>query len=305
MTPAADETQDDNGGWDRWRALSTQAYSRYQDELVTIRPEHPGLTDYAMVSRADATKGTFAWWWGAAGEVRETVNSINAWGVRLHTWNAWNRVVESYPSEDEKWEVLSEFVEPLAYFCMLQPSSLADRITVTAETLLHQANLHVATDAKDQLEQDELQHGRTLARSRRRDQLKRLGKPWARFPEFRDALAKMDGKDYRKVTSNFRDLTHHSFAPRLMIGEITRAIRSVGPPSQMIEQPDGSYLLIEDPTRKLPQYAMQSIQPLPLDATREANLKEYLKARRTMEALGFLITELCDRMDALQQAPQP
>ena len=304
MTPTADDTLDD-GGWERWRSLSAQAYARYHDQLVALRPAHPGLIDYTMVERVDAAKGTFAWWWGAAGEVRETVNSINAWGVRLHTWNAWNGVVNSYPSEDERWEVLSEFVEPLAFFCMLQPSSLTDRITVAAETLLHQANLHVIPGLADELDQDVLPPGKTLPRSRRRDQLKRLGQSWPRFAAFRDVLFAMDGPDYQKVTRNYRDLTNHSFAPRLMIGEITRAIRSVGPSTILVEQPDCTHVPVEDSTRKRPQYAMQSMHPLPLDAAHAANLSEYRKARRAMQVFALLIDELCERIDALPPAPTP
>ena len=298
MTAPADEAPDESA-WERWRAHSLQAHSRYHDQLVAIREQHPGLTGYAIVERVDATKGTFAWWWGAASEVRETVNSINAWCVRLHTWNAWNRVVDSFDGEDEKWEVLNDFVEPIAFFCMLQPSSLADRITVAAETLLHQSNLHVIPGRADELDQDDLKPGKTLPRSRRRDQLKRLGQPWHNFPAFRDALFAMDGKDYQKVTRNYRDLTNHSFAPRLMIGDVARAIRSVGAPTKLVEQPDGTYLPVADTTRARPQYVMQSMQPLPLDATRIANLAEYSKARRTMDAFALLITELCDRIDAL------
>lgn len=292
-------------GWERWRVLTAEVYARYHEKLLSLRAQYPGLTDYTAVNRAAAASGTFPWHWGADSEIRETINSINAWGGRLHSWNAWNLVVESYEDENDKWEVLDHFVEPIAFFCMLQPSSLADRITVAAETLLHQANQQVFPEQPDRLEQDMLPPGRTLRRSDRRKQLNRLGQPWLTYPAFRDALVAMDGEDYQKVTRNFRDLTNHSFAPRLMIGDVTRAIRSIVPRQDLVEQPDGTFEYVEDPTRKSVQYAMSSMQPLPLETARAANLTEYLKARQTIEGFATLINELCDRMDALPKQAMP
>lgn len=300
MSNPADEVSGEEA-WGRWCILTAGAYARYHEKLLSLRANYPELTDYAVVSRVAAASGTLAWHWGADSEVLETINSINAWGVRLHSWNAWNLVVESCEDENDKWEVLNHFVEPIAFFCMLQPSSLADRIAVVAETLLHQANQRVFPEQPDQLEQDNLPLGRTLRRSDRRKQLNTLGQPWTTYTAFRDALAVMDGKDYQKATRNFRDLTHHSFAPRLMVGDVTRAIRSIVPRQDLIEQPDGTFQEVENPTRKSVQYAMSSMQPLPLETTRAANLAEYLRARRTIETFATLINELCERMDAMHK----
>jgi hypothetical protein len=147
--------------------------------------------------------------------------------------------------------------------------------------------------------------GRTLRRSDRRKQLNRLGQPWTTYPAFRNTLAAMDGDNYQEVKRNFRDLTNHSIAPRLMIGNVTRAIRSIVPWQGPVEQPDGTFQHAEDPTRKSVQYAMSSMQPLPLETARAANLAEYPKARRTMEAFATLINELCDCMDALPKRATP
>ena len=295
----------DDGGWSRWRTLSTEAHTRYLDQLLAIRPEYPGLTDYAMSHRAGATKGTMPWVWGAEGELCETINSMNAWGGALHSWNAWNRVVGSYDDLDVRWTILNDSVEPLAFFCMLQPSSLADRITVVAETLLHQANLAVSPGYKDRLDQDALKPNAIFRRRDRRVQLDRLGKPWSAYPAFRTALAEMDGQAYRKLTRNFRDLSAHSFAPRLMIGEISRAIRTIVPWVHHVAQPDGTYIEVSDSTRKMVQYGMGSMQPLPLEETRVANLAEYVKAKSTMTVFSKLISQLCNRIDAKQASISP
>lgn len=219
--------------------------------------------------------------------------------MRLHEWGAWNIVIDCYELEDDRWEVLSQFVEPLAFFCMLQPSSLADRLTVASETLLHQANQFVFPDEPDHLDQDNLPPGKTLRRSDRRKQLARLGKQWTKFGAFREALGAMDGKDYQHLTRNFRDLSAHSFAPRLMIGQVVRAIRSIVPSTEMVAQPDGTYLPIEHPAKKGVSYAAHAMPPLDLNATRAVNLAEYQKAVAAMRAFSSLICELCDRMDVV------
>lgn len=290
----------DDGGWSRWRTLSAEAHSRYLDQLLAIRPEYPGLTDYAASRRVGGTQGTMPWVWGAEGEICETINSMNAWGGALHSWNAWNRVVASYDEEDDRWTIVNDSVEPLAFFCMLQPSSLADRITVVAETLLHQANLAVSPGYKDRLDQDALKPNAIFRRRDRRAQLDRLGKSWSAYPAFRTALSEMDGQAYRKLTRNFRDLSAHSFAPRLMIGEISRAIRTIVPFTDHVVQPDGTYIEVRDPARKAVQYGMGSMKPLPLEETRAANLAEYVKAKATMAIFSKLIVQLCDRIDAKQ-----
>ncbi|WP_256647062.1 hypothetical protein [Thermomonas paludicola] len=301
MADSTEPTSDD-GGWERRRQLSIEAHRRYLDELLAIRSEYPGMTDYAASKRAGATKGTMPWVWSAEGELCETINSMNAWGGALHSWKAWNRVVASYGDLDDRWTILSDQIEPLAFFCMLQPSCLADRIAVVAEALLHQANIAVSPGYKDRLDQD---RGGLFRRKDRRAQLNRLGQPWMAYPVFGTALADMDGPTYRQLTRNFRDLSAHSFAPRLMIGEISRAIRKIVPWTDLVEQSDGTFVDVPHATRKMVQYGMSSIQPLPLEATLAANLAEYVKAQKTMAALAVLIDELCDCIDATPTSAPP
>lgn len=198
---STEHSQEDDGAqhWNAWRAMVLEAYERFHAVLETIRTEHPGLTRYVAADRAESARGTFAWWWGAGSEVRETINSINAWGVRLHEWAAWNKVLDSYGDRNDRWDVLNHFVEPTAFFCMLQPSSFADRLSLAAETLLHQANRRVSPDQPDRLDQD-ARPGKPLRRSDRRRQLSRLGKDWKSFSAFQQALHALDGDEYRRLT---------------------------------------------------------------------------------------------------------
>lgn len=282
--------------WQAWKVFSLDAYARFQATLEQIRRRHPGLTRYDIVERIDAAKGTFAWHWGSASEVRESINSLNAWGVRLHEWQAWNDVVSGYEEKEDKWDILHHFLEPVAYYCMLQPSSFADRLVLTAENLLHQANQSVNPDEPDHLMQDD-QPDKHLRRSDRRTQLSTLGRRWKTFAAFRQKLSALNGKGYSKLTRNFRDLAAHSFSPRLLLGHVSRAIRSIEPHMDMVRQADGSYLRTEHPTKKVVSYAMSTHEPLSLEETYKANLAEYQRARVAMERLITLTEELCDEVD--------
>jgi len=184
--PALPISEEAEEQWLKWKFFSLDAYARYQEALEQIRRRHPGLTSYDIVERVDAARGTFAWWWAAASELRETINSLNAWAVRVHEWQAWNGMLSNYENQEDKLEVLHHFLEPVVFYCMLQPSSFADRLALTAENALHQANQHTSSDEPDRLAQDE-RPDKHLRRADRRKQLGRLGKRWTNFRAFQQA----------------------------------------------------------------------------------------------------------------------
>lgn len=291
----------DDAGWKSWRSLTIEAQERFHQMLRANSQRFPGLVDYAVVERARAASGTPAWSWGAASEIQETINSVNAWGMRLHEWASWNLVVDSYEREEDKWEVLHHFVEPLASFCMLQPSAVSDRLMLVSETLLHQANCRLFPEHPDRLDQDDLKPGKTLRRSDRRKQVSRLGKHWTKFSLFRDALGAINGSEYQMISRNFRDLSVHSFAPRFMMGQILRAIRSIAPQQEMVAQPSGGYLLVDHPSKKCVQYEMVAAEPFPLSLACSASLSEYQKVLTAMSKFSELVSEVCDAMDAKQK----
>lgn len=297
------EELEDDEHTKRWRALLMQAYDRFHVELRKNRGLFPGLSAYDPVDRVAKTRGTFAWHWGAASEFRETVNSINSWGMHLHEWTIWNIVIDTHEVDRDKWELLDHFIEPVAFYCMMQPSSFVDRLMITCENLLHQANQYIWQDEPDRLDQDGLKSGQRLGREARKEQLDRLGERWPAYPAFRQAMRALDAKGYRNKTRDFRNLTAHSFAPRLMMGHVSRALRSIVPWNDLVEQPDGSFLQVEHPTRKGVQYAMADAVPMPLPVALSANRAEYQRARAAMTKFAALVEEICDRMDQVPERP--
>lgn len=299
LNEQSEENFAENEGWIAWRNLTTEAMGRFHEQLLANVSIAPGLVGYEAAKRARAANGNSAWSWGAAAEIQETINTINAWGKYLHDWYAWNAVVESFEKEEDKWQLLHHFVKPLAFFCMHQPSAVSDRLMLLTETLLHQANCLVEPGYVDRLDQDGLRPGQGLRRSDRRKQVIRLGHRWARFNGFLAALDAINDSAYRKLSRNFRDLSVHSFAPRFMVGQIMRAVRSIEPWPEIVEQPGGGSLLVDHPTKKCVSYTMAVLEPFPLSDACSASLSEYQKVLAAMSAFTQLLEEICDGMDAI------
>ncbi|MDO9623783.1 MAG: hypothetical protein Q7J46_07315 [Pseudomonas sp.] len=299
LNEQSEENFADNEGWIAWRNLTTEAMGRFHEQLLASVSRAPGLVGYEAAKRARAANGNFAWSWGAAAEIQETTNTINSWGVHLHDWCAWNAVVESFETDEDKGQLLHHFVNPLAFFCMHQPSALSDRLMLLTETLLHQANCLVEPGYVDRLDQDGLRPGQGLRRSDRRKQVIHLGHRWTRFNGFLAALDAMNDSAYRKLSRNFRDLSVHSFAPRFMVGQIMRAVRSIEPWQEIVEQPGGGSLLVDHPTKKCVSYTMAVLEPFPLRDAFSSSLSEYQKVLAAMSAFSELLEEICDGMDAI------
>ena len=299
LNEQSEENFADNEGWISWRTLTTEAMGRFYEQLLANVSTSPGLVGYEAAERARAANGTFAWSWGAAAEIQETINTINSWGMHLHDWCAWNAVVESFETDNDKGQVMHHFVHPLAFFCMHQPSAVSDRLMLLTETLLHQANCLVEAGYVDRLDQDCLRPGQGLRRSDRRKQVMRLGHRWTRYNRFLATLDAINDSAYRKLSRNFRDLSVHSFAPRFMDGQIMRAIRSIEPWQEIVKQPGGGYTLADHPTKKCVSYTMGVLEPFPLRDACSASLSEYQKVEAAMSAFSELLEEVCDCMDAI------
>ena len=123
----------------RYRALLGGAYQQHWAELdreTEARPFFP----YALVKEVSG--------WSLPNLI-ELINAINAWNHRLRSWAAWSRVLATINDEKERWDVRSEFVEPLAYFCLHQPAGSRDRLTRFATQAVHFGNFRVLSGYLD------------------------------------------------------------------------------------------------------------------------------------------------------------
>lgn len=225
-------------------------------------------------------------------ELRESINLLNAWQGRRFDWDAWQTVLGALDEQDA-WTIRSTFVEPIAHFCMLQPSSTRDRLGSIATTSVHQANLKTDLSYRDVLVQD---NGRMLSRSNSEKQLRDLGARWKNFAPFKQSLESLDQTTYRTATRNFRNLSSHGIAPRFDFGETRFVKRGVVPFTDLVPNPDGTHRLVEHATRKSVRYAFGGTPALALHDMYRLNTEQYDLAVSTFVAYTNLITELLEAM---------
>lgn len=271
------------------RRLYEKAHQLFQEKLEVYidQVEYPlayGLCDQIQTVRWNLPLLDLS----ISNDLRETINLLHGWYNHLIDWLLWSEVLEEFEGDDA-WSIRIRYIEPIAYFCMMQPSSTRERFGNIATNSLHQANLTVLKDYEDRLDQDE--HG-YLSRARREKQLRRLGQTWKGFSAFQQALQKLDSKDFGRASYNYRNLASHGIAPRFEIGETNLVKRSIEPWSELVDQGDGTYQLVPHPTKKAVCYGIGGTAPLSFKDAHDACSKEYLHALATFHSYQTLVREL-------------
>lgn len=271
------------------------AYSQFWDEIDGVnepgwKPVSYGMCDLVSNNHWPSLSGLASMM--ILDDLRETINFLNSWRGRLFKWSVWLKVI-SGRSEDDMLALAEHFVEPLAFFCMLQPSAMRDRFVHVATNAIHQVNLAINNAYPDQLDQD---HEGFLNRRKSTDQLKRIGKGWRNFDAFDNTLRMVDSTDYRKATCNFRNLSSHAIPPRFEWGETNFVTRGRVPKTSLVKQADGTFQEIQDEKVKVTTYSFGGMPPLGLAKMLEVNQREHELASATFEAYSTLLQEMLDSM---------
>lgn len=277
------------------RELYESAHTLFMDRLeVFIDPiEYPLPYDLSKEIQ-EAYWGPAFMSLAIASELKESINQLHAWYGYLVDWSIWIDVLKQFHGSQE-WYVRRQYVEQLAFYCMLQPSATRERFGSIATNAIHQANLALQENYKDRLDQDKSGH---LNRKKRVEQLKRIGAHYKCFASFQQALTCLDDKAFSRTSYNFRDLANHGIAPRFEQGETSFVKRSIEPWSELIEQPNGTALLVDHPTKKAVCYGFGGTAPLSFNQAHDACWQEYLKAIKLFHAYQALLREL---LNALSQ----
>jgi hypothetical protein len=171
-------------------------------------------------------------------DFRDIINAINAWRHRLDSWFAWNQVIVNL-EEDHAWNIRFEFTEPLAYFCMNQPSSFRDLLTKFATMAIHLGNLNYEANYKDELLEDKqifkrLQKGHAkpyecfLTRDSAESQFRNISNGWQSASRVIELIECLDNDTYKERTKGWRNKSAHYIAPRFDFGYTQLVTRSVG-----------------------------------------------------------------------------
>lgn len=230
------------------------------------------------------------------GELRESINLLNAWTRKLAYLEIWSDVVCDY-SEDDAWSLRLHFVEPLVFYCMLQPSSTRDRLGQVATNAIHQINLTNVHGYKDALRQDNLKPGKFLGRRQIEDQLSHIASHWKNGNRLVVALQNIDSEHYREKTFEYRNQASHFIAPRLEIGEVHFVTRRIVPLTQHVQRSDGAYQAEEVPGKTSVSYGFGGTRPLTLKEVIEHNLCECQFALAALEEYSELLREALGEME--------
>ncbi len=273
-----------------------RVYRNFADELY----RHPHDSGYPI--SYDICEMVRKVSWGIYGglavswDISEIINSLHDWHRQVINWSVWLEILKNYDGDDA-WHIRRQCIQPVAFFCMFQPSAFRDRLGKLATQAIHQANLSIDSTYHDRLDQD---RGRNafLSRSDCEAQLARIGHRWPNYNFFETALNQVDTPEYRKVTRDYRNLASHGIPPHFEWGETNLMTRSIVPWSDLVNQGDGTYQLVEHPTRKAVSYSLGGMQPLALSDMLEINKTQLTLAVAAFHAYQALVEEMIVSLDS-------
>lgn len=213
-------------------------------------------------------------------ELRELTNLMNRWFGLLRRWNAWNRVMEQYTEED-RWSIQWEFLEPIAFECMFQPSAMRDRFTHVATNALHQIRMTVDSAYPDLLIWDPTtpsEKAKNKTRRQKEEQLASIAAVWSSSGNLMTALRSIDDKAYKEATSDYRNRSSHALAPRFSVGVTRAVVRRKVAWEDMVDQPDGSVTFVASATQMATEYGFGGTPPLDIELARSQNLAQFDRA---------------------------
>lgn len=278
-----------------YRQLLEGAYQRFHDLIDANVGTSYERFSYDICDEIKRANWSNAGAWVVPNTVREAINELHSWRLRLQDWELWIHLKPEYDFNDW-WTIQLHLLEPIVFYCMHQPSAFKDRLLVMTEVTLHQANLSLDQAYKDRLDQDKKTKGNWLSEGERKKQLSRMGNGWASYPMFKNRIGQVNTKDYENKTRNYRNLSTHGFAPNLGHGYLMTMTREIVPWQNCESQEDGTVRFVDDPIRKALRYGFGELGPLDLEATFRLNLEQYRKVSQAFEAYSDLIIEACNRL---------
>lgn len=286
------------------RELFEDAYRKFWDEIERRPIPRFSLHPYELCEEVGRGSWLTFTEMMVSGELQEAINLMNAWRSNLFHLDIWSKVLLAYEEHDAR-SIQLHFVEPIAFFCMHQPSAARDRMGRIATNSIHQANLATDPNHKDRLDQDKKKPGQFQSRREVEAQLKRICDRWLHGKSLVSVLKKLDSSRYRKQTFDFRNQASHFIAPRIEAGIVQPVTRQLVPRTEMVMQSDGTYRLENVADETAVSYGIGGIMPLSLDKVIEANMAEYQFASELLQVYSELLREILATMKGKPTPCQP
>lgn len=235
-------------------------------------------------------------------DLSETINQLNAWAEWLLHLSIWTEVLDNFDEQDA-WTLQHHYVDPLAQVCLIEPSATRDRFGHIATHAIHQANLCTLDGYRDHLKQDDRKY--PLSRKQVEEQIVEIGALWKGTQPFLEALKNLDTDGYHQATRNYRNLASHAIAPRFRFGYTNMVVRSIRPATEQVQQPDGSYLFVEHPTKKAVSYGFGGTDALDLREVHRLSQTQFDQAVSVFNAYRALMGEMLSALRAKAPPQQP
>lgn len=165
---------------------------------------------------------SFAVGWLSEGEVPAVTNKVNAFWRHLGGLIAWNEIYQSL-DEDDKFNVVIEFITPTADHCLSMPYSIKQMLIKSICHISHQTNRFCGPNfSEEALKKD---------RNLNFHEAEKLAGAYAAWSRLRDALLELDDGQYRKESNDYRNELNHGFATNIEYGHFLTIKRVDGNPS--------------------------------------------------------------------------
>lgn len=153
---------------------------------------------------------------------RELANVINDFRRYLTSLSAWRNVLEDTDDEQEKYNIVTEYVSPLATLTLTLPYVIRSRFIFSSAHLSHQAN---------KLKQDIWVDDLPIDSKIYFEDTDKYSKAWKRYPKFKLALEKIANQKYNEATHDFRNQYNHRYSPHIefgLTGLVRRTVNKAG-----------------------------------------------------------------------------
>lgn len=284
------------------RKLFEDAYKKYWDVLEQKEGKCTPYS-YDIVSEVNAHKFA-ADYEGFAISIglQESISWFNSWLITLADLEAWRIVLRNEYNEQEKWALRHHFVDRLAYFSLLQPSSNRERICVMATNFACRAHAKFFPEKKETPLSNSLKNkGNMLKRSDKERQLLGLVENWAYGRALVDALQKIDGESYREATNQYRNKASHYIPPRIEFGDlpiVSRQVISIVEEDPISEEDRISRDFFEKQgVTKVVDYSYEVVHPIKLDAVIALGREQIGFVQEALDASQAFIKEVLLLLD--------
>ncbi|BCM23829.1 hypothetical protein [Methyloradius palustris] len=140
---------------------------------------------------------------------REISNVINDLTNYTFWLDCWDQVLAGV-GDDEKMSILHDYVNPLAITALNLPYAIRSRLIFGNAHLSHQANRFIdGEEWKDDLPLDDAIYFSVADK---------YCSKWFSYTKLKLALEKIDNKEYKEKTDDFRNKYNHRFSRRIELG---------------------------------------------------------------------------------------